>query len=478
MMNFFQSFKHPDMPSAEKLAIHSLFYKQNTDKIKIAILLALPVSVIHIFLFYFKLNSSFETEYIWRFGIILAHTFISFSLIIIYLFILYFFSKNRNNYIFNRNLSHFGFFFILSAGVVIASIDQMVTNAIHPYLLVCIFIPLIINLPIKYSILYYLLSLFEFVFIIPIFQHDKNILLSNYVNGISASGFGIILAYTLWRMNTTRLVQSKLIEKQTQILEDQNNKLLVLSEDLKTINESKDKFFSILAHDLRSPINGFLGLSGILADDLTAFTESQIKEMALAMKTSATNIFNLLNNLLEWSLVQRGFIAYKPEEINLTNLIAEVINSSKTEIDSKGLNIINLIDKEYSFTADSHMISIVVRNLIMNAIKFTKSGGQITIWIHEKAENWLSFSIQDNGIGMSPEISSSLFKIAESINRKGTLGEPTTGLGLVICKEFIDKHKGTINVESTEGVGTIFTVNIPVSATKVPLTNANSYSAK
>ncbi len=228
---------------------------------------------------------------------------------------------------------------------------------------------------------------------------------------------------------------------------------------LKVIAE-KDKFFSIIAHDLRNPFSAFMGLTKIMVDDISDLSREEIHEFAEAMSISANNLHNLLENLLEWSRLQRGVLAFDPKPIFVKTRIEETVKTLKDQAAKKKINVSILVPENLTVHADINMFSAIVRNLLSNAIKFTNTNGSIRINALESNNN-ITIFISDDGIGMKPDLINKLFKIDEHSNRPGTDGEPSTGLGLILCKDFIEKHGGKIWAESTENVGSTFYFSIP-----------------
>jgi PAS domain S-box-containing protein len=239
--------------------------------------------------------------------------------------------------------------------------------------------------------------------------------------------------------------------------------LTLKNELLQTINAEKDKFFSIIAHDLKGPLSAFLGATQILSDEIHNMSLEEIKEITINMKDSASNLYGLLENLLEWSRLKRGLMDFNPERIKLKRLITQSIEVLKESARKKNISIRFLFSEDLEIFADLHMLETVVRNLVSNAIKFTPVGGEVIISATKTDNQYIEINVIDSGIGMSPEIKSKLFQISEKISRQGTEGEPSTGLGLLLCKEFIEKHKGRIKVTSEQGNGSTFTITIPVS---------------
>ncbi|MEI6060614.1 MAG: PAS domain S-box protein [Bacteroidota bacterium] len=234
------------------------------------------------------------------------------------------------------------------------------------------------------------------------------------------------------------------------------------NEELLKMIAEKDKFFSILAHDLRSPFNGFLGLTRIMAEDLPNLTMDEIRGFALNMQNSAKNLFRLLENLLEWSQLQLSSNSFNPRLINLPEAVRESMATVMDYAANKGIEISNYIQENTQVFADDFMLQTMIRNLVTNAVKFSQRGGKVSISALPRAGNYIEIRIQDSGIGMNTQILDNLFRIDMQTNRKGTEGEPSTGLGLLLCSEIVGKHGGKIWARSEEGKGSIFHFTLPL----------------
>lgn len=234
-------------------------------------------------------------------------------------------------------------------------------------------------------------------------------------------------------------------------------------EELIKLNANKDKFFSILAHDLRGPFQGFLGLTEILYEDLPEMGISAAREMAFSMHNAANYIHNLLENLLEWSRMQRGQNRFNPTEVNLSKLIMGVKDTLSLLLVSKETELKLDIPENIFLFADENMLNSIIRNLITNANKFTARGGQICISLF-KEDGFVKITVADTGLGMSKEIAKNLFKTTGNTIRNGTEGEKSSGLGLLLVKEFVDRHNGFISVLSEENKGSTFILSFPIKS--------------
>ena len=238
---------------------------------------------------------------------------------------------------------------------------------------------------------------------------------------------------------------------------------LKLTESIKELKETiiiKDKFFSIIAHDLKGPIGGMASLTKIIYDEFDYLSLEEIKETFQLTSDSSDKIYNLLTNLLEWAKSQTGIIKCEPEPVNLTEIINKNIELSKISMTKKNILAENKIKKKYEIFADKEMINTIIRNLLSNAIKFTSINGKIELGAIEK-ETFIKIYVKDNGIGMSQKIKEKLFKIDEKIISIGTEGEKGNGIGLSLCYEFVKSHGWEIEVESEKGEGSEFMIIIP-----------------
>jgi signal transduction histidine kinase len=241
--------------------------------------------------------------------------------------------------------------------------------------------------------------------------------------------------------------------REKKLMED---KITLQNAQLQKVNAEKDKFFSIIAHDLRSPFNGFLGLTKMMADDLSGMSHADIQDIAVSMRDSATNLFRLLENLLEWSRIEQGLIPFSPEVSFLRPIVLESVSMVGGSANIKSIEITLEIPGDLSVFADSQILQTVIRNLVSNAVKFTPKGGKISLSARLTPEDKVEISIRDSGIGMDAEMLGNLFHIDARTGREGTEGESSTGLGLILCKEFVEKHGGTIWAESEAGKGSTF----------------------
>ena len=243
------------------------------------------------------------------------------------------------------------------------------------------------------------------------------------------------------------------------------------NEQLHTANAEKDKFFSIVAHDLRSPFNVFLGFTQTMVEKLDTMPLKEIQEMLALMKNSATSLHRLLENLLEWSLMQRGMTSFNPVSFLLMPKISETLLMVLQLANEKRIIISYNVPEDLMVNADTQMFESMMRNLVFNSVKFTSKGGNISIAAKLIPGNSIEISVKDTGVGMNKRMIDHLFRFDEMTTCIGTEGEPGTGLGLMICKDFVEKHGGKLWVESEEGKGTTFSFTLPNIAAKSELTD-------
>lgn len=237
-------------------------------------------------------------------------------------------------------------------------------------------------------------------------------------------------------------------------------KLKKYSEDLLKSNAAKDKFFSIISHDLRNPFNSLLGFSELLANNIEDLTEQEVKDSAKTLHRTATNLFNLLTNLLEWSRLQTGNFAFEKSEFSLDGIVNHVLSIFSDSFEAKNIELITDTDCEINVFADQNMIEASIRNLVSNAIKFTHDGGTITVGCKINVDKAEVF-VKDTGVGIASEDQGKLFKIEKQFSTEGTKNEKGTGFGLLLSKEFVEKNEGTISVKSEKDKGSTFTITLP-----------------
>ena len=282
----------------------------------------------------------------------------------------------------------------------------------------------------------------------------------------------IVFAWLLIRINSARLKRQNELLKQTvkertANISKQKEKLQIQAEELKAsndklniLNSTKDKFFAIISHDLKSPFNSILGFTNLLVEDYNNFDEAQKKKIINSLNKTAQSTYKLLENLLTWAKTQRGEIEINKKAFNLKELVETSIAPYKYSASQKKIEIVINILPDANISVDRNTSMRIIGNLTNNAIKFTPEGGTITISYHENGDS-IEIHILDTGVGMTSEVIGKLFRIEKGISTKGTNNEKGTGLGLILCKEFINKNGGNISVKSEVGKGSEFIITFP-----------------
>ena len=219
---------------------------------------------------------------------------------------------------------------------------------------------------------------------------------------------------------------------------------------LQDLNATKDRFFSIIAHDLRSPFNTMLGFGEMLKEEVDNEKTEHLKEYTYYLYSGIQKTYNLLNGLLDWANLQRHKVAFEPKTIDVERCVDEIFQVLELSALNKKLTLAKFVPEKMELIADRNMFSTIVRNLLSNAIKFTPEGGTVT-FIAKFSDGKSIFTVADTGIGIGPENFRKLFKVDESFSTAGTNKESGTGLGLVLCKELVERHGGVIWAESKKG---------------------------
>lgn len=270
----------------------------------------------------------------------------------------------------------------------------------------------------------------------------------------------IIVIFLFFKGYQISKKQNKSLEKQKKLILEQKEELEKLNNELRESNLSKDKFFSIIAHDLRNPFQSLISLSDLLVNDVNENYYDDLPTIAESIRNSVASNYKLLENLLEWAEFQRGKKESNPEEFYVWEIIKNTVDELSSLSQIKNIKIVQKVDDTLMIEADKRMIEFALRNLLTNAIKFTKKNEKVEIYA-EEVEDMVMFSVVDNGIGIEKEKIRDIFNPAKNFSSFGTHREKGSGLGLSLCQEFIELHGGKIDVESEPGLGSKFTFLIP-----------------
>lgn len=293
------------------------------------------------------------------------------------------------------------------------------------------------------------------------------------------------LRFAIRLAHAFKLSESRLRENQNELIahiyeirdareraEEQNEQIVTLAEELalankelEKLNREKTRFFSIIAHDLRSPFNSILGYTELLAYSGDSLPEKKVREFASNINDAATKVYDLLESLLDWARVQMEYSEPDRQPTALTHIVDRVFSAVETAAADKGIGLEMTLGDEIAHV-DPNMIETVVRNLVTNGIKFTHAGGRIKVSAKETVsggDKYFEVSVADNGIGMNESRVATIFSPGEGVPTAGTNGEQGSGLGLLLCKELVERNKGEIHVLSSPGKGATFTFTVPVN---------------
>lgn len=236
--------------------------------------------------------------------------------------------------------------------------------------------------------------------------------------------------------------------------------------ELEMSNQERDKLFSIIAHDLKGPLGSMMSLTEIMTEKTEIIEPDKMTDLVKALHNTSKNVYALIENLLDWSLMKRGRFDFKPKTFQAKKAILDVVSGLSGMAKNKSVNIEISVPSDLIFQADLKMFQTILRNLVSNAVKFSNPNGMVTISVQDTSEGMIQISVTDNGIGMEPDLIKQLFQIDANVGRQGTDGESTNGLGLVLCKEFVEKHQGNIWAESESNKGSAFHFTIPMTITE------------
>ncbi|WP_161622652.1 ATP-binding protein [Cesiribacter andamanensis] len=300
--------------------------------------------------------------------------------------------------------------------------------------------------------------------------YRKNNLVIVFVLLVStAMGISFILykSYQTKRRQNRQLAdQNQEIIQKNLLLEEMNQKLLASQRELKELNETKDKFFSILAHDLRSPLVTLKSFVSLLHSGHSKFSEAEMHRLTGRIERSLQGLTSLLDNLLQWSSAQSGLITFAPRTLDLQKVVDENLLLLESTALAKEIRLQTDCQAQ-QVTADRHMLNLVLRNLLGNALKFTRRGGNVYLRTRETETHTL-IQVEDTGIGIRPELLGRLLEDKSLRSSWGTENEKGSGLGLMLCKEFIERHQGSLEISSEEEKGTCFTVRLPKASQPAP----------
>lgn len=429
--------------------------KSNIQRLLWLAILAIPVNIYHVLTFLPRISSENPSVVSWGEGIIFCHSAsIAFFLIIGFIA----FTQLRKKVINQKLISltiMLTFLFIVILGAIIVSVDQLVTDAISPYLILSMIMALVFRVPPLQILPFYILSFVTFFIGIQIFQLDQDILLSNRVNGITIVSLAFLVSVIYWKNTITRFLQNRIIEKQKLEL---NEKLIQLQQ----LNDAKDKLFSIIAHDLISPFNVITGMTGLLKDNFDSFEKDEVVNYIGNVNESSQKAYDLLVDLLSWARVQTGAMISKPTVFDINSVINNVISILKQSATTKNLKLRYDNENSVLVFADIDMIKTVIRNLVSNAIKYSFPESEILITASLEDSKY-RIAVKDSGVGISEENINAIFSTQSKMSTPGTHDEKGVGLGLTLCRDFLEKQGSKLEILSSPEKGSTFSFLLPLS---------------
>jgi signal transduction histidine kinase len=439
------------------------FKTRNLNRLLITILIAVPLGLINILLFGVTLSSESSLDMTWRYHIFYAH--IALSLFLLVVGITAYLIKTHpswQKWIFNLFFA-VAILGMLFAGATISAFDQYITNAITPFILASVFVSMAFLVHPRKMLIFQIAGIAFFYLINIPYQLKGDVFVSNMVNVCFISGISFILSLLLWNSYVLREIQNTIIKEQKEQLEAQLVVVQQTAQELALANKSKDRFFSIIAHDLRNPIGSIMSLLNLINNKEYADsqTKEQLNELMLELQKAANNTYNLLENLLFWAKEQDQSSDFNPQLIHLQEVIDDAISTASIQIIQKKLTVnIDLTSPDVQVFADNNMLKTIFRNVLGNAIKFSFVYGKILISASEN-DQMTTIRIEDFGLGIPDANRRLLFSVENNVSTIGTANEKGTGLGLVLCSEFMKRHNGQISIVDKVTEGTIIELKFP-----------------
>jgi two-component system, sensor histidine kinase and response regulator len=331
--------------------------------------------------------------------------------------------------------------------------NQGIEGSVPCYFLLLTFAFIYSNSQKKYWLI--LLIYVTLVIILMLFQYFYPASIIRYPNKAAQLfdlSFNLIISLAILGFSSILLKQN---------YDNERQKVEFNAKKLEELNATKDKFFSIISHDLKNPFNSLLGLSRLLKSNIDKYSREELMEKLNAIEESSKRGYELLDNLLEWSMAQTGKIQFTPENLKLKKVVDDCLCVIENQLANKKIIIQSEFTDDFEVKADYNMLKIILRNLITNAVKYSHQDSTVTIKAEEMDKGTVEISIIDNGVGIPQEEIHKLFRIDTKYTTPGTSNESGTGLGLLLCREFVEKHGGKIWVESKLDFGSIFKFSLP-----------------
>lgn len=416
--------------------------------------LLVGVHLIHVFVFMLLPEQGADPVVLrWRGGIMRSHATMAAIAGILWSIVRYSLRRSRLQYdsadgSLPRYLVPFAAFAYLTFGSAVAAIDQLVTPAITPFQVATMGVAFIFLLRPGISIVLYTINLLFFQFLLGVAQQQPQLLLSARVNAVTMSVIGLGMSMILYLAKIRELKQIRTIDRQRADLESKKEKL-------ERLLAMRNRIFSIIGHDLRSPVGNSAEILRSILEDQGDFDPDSAKRLLQLIASALDGAYDLLENMLAWGRNLSGEIPFVPRTVDLPLLVEQCLRVVGGSAIRKEIRIDMEMEEGMLVRADSGLLSSILRNLISNAVKFTPRGGRVQV--RATRENGsVILSVEDNGRGLSPLMVERLYSLNRADVRRGTEGEPGSGLGLVLCREFVAIHGSVLRVESQEGKGCRF----------------------
>lgn len=420
---------------------------------------AIVVCIFYLLRFNFQLKYDPEIRANWFHAITHFYTIMLGINVLLLLIAYYIRNKNLQLTKWSLYFTNVVFLVIPFWGAILTAIDQLIVISIIAYVVFNLIATVVIIKTPKSIIGFFLFS-YTLLFIFLYFtQPDFLTRVDEIADGFAITLVCIVFSLVFWQSNITKYRQARLID-------EQRKDLIAKNASLVKINATKDKFFSIISHDLKGHLNGAHSLTKLMQNGEFITTPEEREQTLNLLENSLGSASRLLEDLLYWARSQTGAIQFNPTRLNLYKVVENGIELQSLNASNKQITLDNKVSKEIEVMADAEMLNTILRNLLSNAIKFTKEGGYVSVEAsikQETSKQMVSIAVTDNGVGMMPQVINKLFEISNTFTSLGTHKEKGTGLGLILCKEFVTAHGGTIEVQSEKDKGSSFIFTIPTA---------------
>jgi len=455
-----QKFLREAKPTSEELSGFSQeVLKTNLVRLNYLAYLGALVTLFHVIIFRLGMETADPIQYSWREGIVFSHLTLFFYFILLAIAIAVHRRKRGSASRITGVLPHATFIVLIIMGSWITGFDQIITDAITPFLVVTLLTAIFILTRPWYVTIYLLTGLAFLIFFLYRYQENPDIALSNIFNGLTITAIGWALSHIFWRNFLLRFRSDRVIASQQEEMRQQNIRLQKVASELKQANNTKLRLFLVISHDLRGPLANLNQLIQLVQNE--DLSEETFRELLIELGSQSYSNSDLLENLLNYAKNSLKGNNITPEEINIRNLADGIAELYDLQARNKKLKIANRIDPSLRVKGDKAMISLIIRNLISNALKFSPAGGLITLESRSGGA-MCRVTVTDEGVGI-PEARLPLIFNDLTYSTPGTEGEKGSGLGLMLIKEFALMNGGETGVESQPGKGSSFWFTIPLS---------------